>query len=152
MHFLSLLDISVRYQVLCLFLSRSPLLDQLLSFLYKIAYFVKNDMSYNFRWHREHGNGKFSLLSSKFSSSTVLQNIKWYFFKFGYILQYKLFKMQIFCLDIWRHFFLSVEKNGPTSSEVITIVSVDWCYEMSFLFFCLARIIRSVDFYALEMS
>ena len=105
MHFLSFLDISVRYQVLCLFLSRSPLLDHFLSFLYKIAYFVKNDMSYNFLWHREHGNGKLSLLSSKFSSSTVLQIIKWYFFKFGYILQYKLFKMQFFLFRYLASFF-----------------------------------------------
>ena len=152
MHFLSFLDISVRYQVLCLFLSRSPLLDHFLSFLYKIAYFVKNDMSYNFRWHREHGNGKLSLLSSKFSSSTVLQIIKWYFFKFGYILQYKLVKMQFFLFRYLASFFPLSWRKGSDIFGSHTIVTVDWCYEISFFFFCLARIIRFVDFYALEMS
>ena len=49
--------------------------------------------------HRFHSNFHFAPFS------TVLQNIKCYFFKFGYILRYKLSKMQIFCLDNWRHFF-----------------------------------------------
>ena len=44
-------------------------------------------------------NFKFAL------SPTDFQNIKCYFFKFGYILWYKLSKMQIVCLDNWRYIF-----------------------------------------------
>ena len=53
----------------------------------------------SFCWLREHEIWKFSLLRLNFHfapSSTVLQNIKCYFFKFGYVLRYKLSKMQIF--------------------------------------------------------
>ena len=115
-HFLSLLNISFRYRVLCLLLTRSPLRDQLHDFLYKIAYVAGYHNVLNFRWHREHGNENSHCFRPNFHfapSSTVLQNIKCYFFKFGYILWYKLSKMQIFCLNNWRHFFCKEKR--PTS-------------------------------------
>ena len=60
----------------------------------------------NFRWYCEPGNENFRCFRPNLhfaSSPSVFQNIKFSFFKFGYILQYKLSKMQIFCWDNWRY-------------------------------------------------
>ena len=109
MHFLSLLDISFRYRVACLLLSRFPLLHQWHGFLYKITYAVGyHDVSQTAvdvvsteleNSHCFRPNYHFAPFS------TALQNIKCYLFKCGYILRYKLSKMHIFCLDNWRQFF-----------------------------------------------